>query len=167
MAQFIRIIFGSMLMVSYQFSYSQKVDIGLISQLELTDFKKVERVSKSDIVLHEKIDSIASTKSYLSKSLVNHREKILVSIHTQLSIEEYLKPIKKNKSKFTQVNFWVYKGVHFVSLEFKLANKKINRIIYQEPNLTTIVILDLFQDLNERNSKSLQLIKGLSYRTSA
>lgn len=167
MADFIRILFGSVLILTNQISYSQKIDIGLISQLELTDFKKVERISKSDLALHNTIDSIASTKSYLSKSLVNNREKILISIHTQLTIEEFLKPIKKNKSKFTQINFWVYKGVHFVSLEFKLANKKINRIIYQEPNLTTIVIWDLFQDLNGSKSSSIQLIKGLSYRISA
>jgi hypothetical protein len=148
-------------------SFSQKHDFGLVSQLDLANFKKNGHLTKDDLLLHQTIDSLAKTKSYLSKSLLGKGEKLHISLHTNLTIEAYLKPIKLNTKKFTQVNYWVYKGVHFTCLEFTIAHKKINRIIYQEPKLTTIVVLDYLQDLPVTKSMNKLIIKGLSFRTSA
>ena len=166
MTHFIRILLWSWLIFGCNKLFSQKVDFGLISQLELTNFKKLGHFKSDDILMHNSIDSLTKTKTYLSKLLVGEHEKLHISIHTNLSIEQFLKPIKTNKLKSMKVSFWLYKKVHFVSLEFLKGNKKINRIIYQEPNLTTIIILDYLTDFPNNNTIYKQIIKGLTFRTS-
>lgn len=165
MIRFVRLFIFSWLILTSQKSYSQKIDFGLISQLELPNFKQVGHPTKVDLDLHNSIDVKAQTKSYLSKSCIGKEAKIHISLHTNLTLNEYLKPVKKSKNQ--NVNFWIYKKVHFVSLEFNIGNKNVTRIIYQEPNLTTIVILDYIQDSPLSKQISKQIITGLSFRTSA
>ncbi len=165
MIRFVRLFIFSWLILTSQKSYSQKIDFGLISQLELPNFKQVGHPTKVDLDLHNSIDVKAQTMSYLSKSCIGKEAKIHISLHTNLTLNEYLKPVKKSKNQ--NINFWIYKKVHFVSLEFSIGNKNVNRIIYQEPNLTTIVILDYIQDSPLSKQISKQIITGLSFRTSA
>jgi hypothetical protein len=146
--------------------FSQKIDFGLISQIELQNFKAVSHPSNEDLDLHNSIDAKAKTNSYLSKICIGKEAKIQISIHTNSTINDYLKPIKKSKQNYPNLKFWIYKKVHFVSLELSVKNKIINRIIYQEPNLTTIVILDYIQDLPTSKLISKQIISSISFRTS-
>lgn len=163
----VRLSVFCLFVLSNQNCFSQKIDFGLISQIELQNFKAVGHPTNEDLALHNSIDAKAQTKSYLSKLYVGKEAKIQISIHTNLTIDDYLKPIKKSKQKYANVNFWIYKKVHFVALELSVDNKKVNRIIYQEPNLTTIVILDYIQDLPIGKLKSKQIISSISFRTSA
>jgi hypothetical protein len=167
MTRFVRLFVFSWLILTSQKSYSQKIDFGLISQFELPNFKQVGHLTKDDLDLHNLIDVKAQTKSYLSKACIGKQAKIHISLHTNLTLYEYLKPIKNTKLKYQNVNFWIYKKVHFSTLEFSVGNKNVTRIIYQEPNLTTIVILDYIQELPLSKEISKQVITGLSFRTSA
>jgi hypothetical protein len=167
MIRIVRLFIFSWFILTSQKSFSQKIDFGLISQIELPNFKQVGHPTKDDLDLHNSIDAKALTKSYLSKACIGNDAKIHISLHTNLTLNEYLKPIKIAKLKYQNVNFWIYKKVHFISLDFRFSNKNITRIIYQEPNLTTIVILDYIQDAYLSKSISKQLIKSLSFRTSA
>jgi hypothetical protein len=162
----VRLIGISWFLLLSQTIFSQKIEFGLISQLDLPNFTIVGNSKRDELVLHNSIDLFTRTKSYFSKSLIAKGEKIHISLQTTLPIDSYLRPIKSYKLKYKNVSYWLYKRIHFVSLEFTFNNKNVTRIIYQEPNLTTVIVLDYFYDLPSSKLNVKQIIKCLTFRTS-
>lgn len=143
-------------------SFSQTADIGLLSTLELNNLKVQSKITVMDLNWHHKIDSVSGISSFLNKVIQVNNQKYYVCIHSKSTMDELILPLKKGKTKYDAVAFYIYQNAHFACYQFKIQSKKIHRIIFSEPKLTTVILIDLIDnrdDLRDFNYKSI--IQGL------
>jgi hypothetical protein len=141
---------------------SQSIDIGLLSTLELSGLKSQSKITGLDLAWHQKIDSISSISSFLNKVVLINRQKVYISLHTKSSMEDVIAPLKKGKIKYEKADYYIYQNVRFACYKFKNQSKYLNRIIFSEPKLTTVILIDYIDDRNQNKELNYKtIIEGL------
>jgi hypothetical protein len=146
--------------------FGQKsISCGLITNFLLTSKSISKTATQSDINLLKKINSDLNIETYLSKIIYEDSKEIIISLYTSATIEEMMKEIN-----FSKVNLKVKKVIkkdktNFYCYCFLENNKKINRIIFNEPDLTLCIVIDvLSSDINNNNVYFDAILNRISFK---
>lgn len=142
--------------------FSQSVNIGLLSTLEFNNIKLQPKINSLDLTWHNKIDSVSNISSFLNKVVQINKQNFYISIHTKSTMDDLIFPFKKGKAKYDTAEYFIYQNAHFACYRFKMQSKYIHRIIFSEPKLTTVILIDYIDDRNKmKNFNYKTIIQGI------
>ena len=140
----------------------QSSEIGLLSTLEIKNLKVQPKITLVDLGWHNKIDSTSGIQSFLNKVLVVNNKKLYVSLHTKSTVEDVVLKLKTGKIRYDSAFFFIYQNTHFACFQFKTHTKIIHRIIFSEPKLTSVNLIDFVDDRKQLKSFNYKtIIQGL------
>jgi hypothetical protein len=77
-------------------------------------------------------------------------------------MDELISPYKKGKVKYDTAAYFIYQNAHFACYRFTMQSKNIHRIIFSEPKLTTVILIDFIDDRNQmKDFNYKKIIQGL------
>ena len=121
----------------------RKLSCGLITNFDLISNSICKKPTQNDIALLNKINSDVNIQTYLSKVVFENSKEILISLYTSATLEDLLREINFKKVDFKIKKIIKKNNCSFYCFYFHDMNKKINRIIFNEPDLTLCIVIDI------------------------
>jgi len=119
------------------------INCGLITNLSLPTNSKTYSPSESDLNLLKSINTDLNVSTYMNKSIAEGYRKIFVSLFTTGTYDDFTKLILSSKTTFNYKKNFIKGNVIFSCFGFKFLDKNIYRIVFNEPELTLCLSIDV------------------------
>ena len=142
------------------------INCGLITNLSLPTNSKLYSPSKSDLSMLNSINSDLKVSSYMNKAIIEGNKKIFVSLFTTGTYDDFTKLILSSKTIFAFKKTINKGNVNFSCYGFKNSDKNISRIVFNEPDLTLCLSIDVItnEPIVDYNNFFNDYIKRITFR---
>ena len=164
MKRFFLLLFLLNTVLLTQFTHAQKkMQCGLLTNFALFPSSKLYSAAESDIKLLNALNNELKVSSYMNKAIIEGSRKIIVSLFTTGTYDDFVKQINESKHAFVSKKTIDKEGVQYSCYNFKYSDKNISRIVYNEPQLTLCVSFDIIStdpnpDYNKINNEIINRI---------
>lgn len=152
-----------------QFTNAQKkMQCGLLTNFTLVSSSKLYSPTETDIKLLNGINNELKVSSYMNKALNEGSRKIIVSLFTTGTYDDFVKQINGSKYSFVSQKTIDKEGIKFSCYNFRHSDKNISRIVYNEPQLTLCVSFDIISTdpIPDYNKINNEIINRISFTNS-
>jgi hypothetical protein len=112
------------------------------------------------------INSDLKVSSYMNKAIIEGNKKIFVSLFTTGTYDDFTKLILSSKTIFAFKKTINKGNVNFSCYGFKNSDKNISRIVFNEPDLTLCLSIDVItnEPIVDYNNFFNDYIKRITFR---
>lgn len=160
------LLFGLLTAFSKPVLAQKTLKCGLLTNFMLTSNSKVVSSSKSDIELLNLINNSLKVSSYMNKTVNEGSKKIIVSLFTTGTFDDFISQINSSKYTFLSKKTISKDNQKFACFSFKLSGKYITRVVFSEPDLTLCLAFDLIESEMpaDFNSLYIELTNRISFQ---
>jgi hypothetical protein len=119
------------------------INCGLITNISLTTNSKLYSPSESDLNMLKSINGELKVSTYMNKAIADGYRKTFVSLFTTGTYDDLNKLILSSKTTFNYKKTIKKANVNFSCFGFKFLDKNIYRIVFNEPELTLCLSIDV------------------------
>jgi hypothetical protein len=143
------------------------LDCGLFTNFLLNNTSTNVKPSKSEIKLLEIINEKLKLNTYLNKFIRESNQTIIISLYTTGTLNDLKQKLNDSNVPFNYKKNIKKKEAEYSCYSFNLNNEKIIRIVFNEPNMTLCIVIDvLVKNENvEYDSLTNDIIKRISFKS--
>jgi len=143
MKHIIRVLIISTFFISSNLAAQKIINCGLITKIALLPTSKIIKPTASDVGFLSSMNNELNVASYMNKMFTEGSRKVMVSLFTNGTETDLINKINASKFNFLDKEIINKGGVRFTCYNFKFMNCNIARIIFNEPELTLCVLIDV------------------------
>ena len=143
------------------------LDCGLFTNFLLSNSSTTIKPSKSETKLLEMINEKLSLNTYLNRFIREPNQTIIISLYTTGTFNDLTQKLNDCKIPFNYKKNVKKKETEYSCYSFNLNNEKIIRIVFNEPNMTLCIVIDvLLKNENvEYDSITNEIIRRISFKS--
>jgi len=143
------------------------LDCGLFTNFLLNNSSTTIEPSKREAKLLEMINEKLSLNTYLNRFISEPKQTIIISLYTTGTLNDLTQKLNDSSTQFTFKKNIKKKETEYFCFSFILNNEKIIRIVFNEPNMTLCIVIDvLLKNENvEYDSITNDIIRRISFKS--